>query len=114
MWLAGGTTRVLGFESRVPSCSAKQRSRLREARYRGRRKVAAQHESPESRVYGRSTETRQTTSPPSSLTRSDPSFATVTPTGRPQTPSAEATKPVRKSSYSPVGAPSLIGSRAPL
>jgi len=35
------------------------------------------------------------------------SWATATSTGRPQTPASSATKPSKKSSYSPVGSPSL-------
>ena len=40
---------------------------------------------------------------PSSETKSAPSFATETPTGRPHTSPSGVTKPVRKSTYSPVG-----------
>jgi len=46
--------------------------------------------------------TRQIDSLPSSLTSSAPSFPTATPTGRPHTSPFGVTKPVRKSSYSPV------------
>ena len=42
---------------------------------------------------------------PSSVNSRAPSCATVTPTGRPQTLRSSATKPVTKSSYSPVGTP---------
>src|SRR5882762_8885757 len=49
--------------------------------------------------------TRQIVPLPSSVTNSEPSFATATPTGRPQTWESETTKPVMKSSYSPVGLP---------
>ena len=44
---------------------------------------------------------RQMVLPPSSLTSRAPSFATVIPTGRPQTFPSGVTKPVTKSSYSP-------------
>jgi hypothetical protein len=47
-------------------------------------------------------DTRHTVFEPSSLTKSAPSLATVTPTGRPQTSPSGLTNPVRKSSYSPV------------
>ncbi len=50
--------------------------------------------------------TRQIVPLPSSLTRSAPSCATATLTGRPQTRSSSTTKPVRKSSYAPSGTPS--------
>ena len=51
--------------------------------------------------------TRQIVPLPSSDTSSAPSRATATPTGRPQTSESLTTKPVTKSSYSPVGTPSL-------
>jgi hypothetical protein len=41
----------------------------------------------------------------SSVTINEPSCATATPTGRPQTLCSSITKPVIKSSYSPVGMP---------
>src|ERR1700691_1529942 len=44
---------------------------------------------------------------PSSVTRSEPSGATVTPTGLPQTCPLSTTKPVMKSSYAPVARPDL-------
>src|SRR4030081_2132541 len=50
-------------------------------------------------------ETRQSVPFASSVTNSEPSFATATPNGRPQTSVLEITKPVMKSSYSPVGLP---------
>lgn len=59
-----------------------------------------------SRFYGAM---RQIVFDPSSLTRSAPSRATVTPTGRPQTSPFSVTKPVRKSSYSPVARPFSTG-----
>ncbi len=40
-----------------------------------------------------------------------PSFASVTPTGRPHTSPSPVVKPVRKSSYSPVAWPSFMGRR---
>jgi hypothetical protein len=49
--------------------------------------------------------TRHTVPLPSSVTRRAPSCATATPTGRPQTRLSSITKPVRKSSYSPVATP---------
>jgi hypothetical protein len=49
--------------------------------------------------------TRQIEPDASSLTSSDPSAATVTPTGRPQTSPLSSTNPVRKSSYSPLACP---------
>ena len=58
--------------------------------------------------------TRQMVPLPSSLTISEPSLATAIPTGRPQTSSSDTTKPVMKSSYSPVGLPSLNDSRTTL
>src|SRR5262249_49401296 len=48
---------------------------------------------------------------PSSLTRRAPSCATATPTGRAQTEESFTTKPVMKSSYSPVGIPSFRRAR---
>jgi hypothetical protein len=48
---------------------------------------------------------------PSSVTNSEPSGATATPTGLPQTCPSFVTKPVRKSSYSPVALPSFMGMR---
>jgi hypothetical protein len=48
---------------------------------------------------------------PSSVTNNEPSFPTATPTGLPQTCPSLVTKPVRKSSYSPVALPSFIGMR---
>ena len=47
----------------------------------------------------------------SSDTSKAPSLATATPTGLPQTSESLITKPVAKSSYSPVGAPSRTGTR---
>ena len=58
--------------------------------------------------------TRQTVPEPSSVTINDPSLATATPTGRPQTLPSLVTKPTRKSSYSPVALPSFIGTRMTL
>src|SRR5262249_44273738 len=60
------------------------------------------------------TETRYTTPAPSSLTRSEPSFATATPTGRPFTlwPPASGTNPSKNVSGSPVALPSLNGTNA--
>jgi monoamine oxidase len=55
--------------------------------------------------------TRQMVPLPSSVTKSEPSLATATPTGRPQTSLSEMTKPVMKSSYSPVGLPLSSKSR---
>src|ERR1700678_4431573 len=46
--------------------------------------------------------TRQIEFEPSSETSNDPSLATTIPTGRPHTLPSGSTKPVRKSSYSPV------------
>src|ERR1051326_1075308 len=54
-------------------------------------------------------DTRQMVPLPSSVTSSDPSFATATPTGRPHTCFSDTTKPVMKSSYSPVGLPLANG-----
>ena len=54
-------------------------------------------------IHWRRYETRQIEPLPSSLTMSEPSCATATPTGRPQTSLSLITKPVKKSSYSPVG-----------
>lgn len=54
-------------------------------------------------------DTRQTTLPPSSVTNSAPLRPTATPTGRPQTLPSGVTKPVMKSTYSPVARPSCIG-----
>src|SRR5262249_3073011 len=51
---------------------------------------------------------------PSSVTINEPSLATATPTGRPQTSPSGVTKPTRKSSYSPVAFPSFIGTRITL
>ncbi len=48
---------------------------------------------------------------PSSETKRLPSLACATPTGRPQTVPSGKTKPVRKSSYSPVAWPFFMGSR---
>ena len=48
---------------------------------------------------------RQTVPDPSSVTNIEPSFATVTPTGRPHTCPSSVTKPVMKSSYSPFDLP---------
>src|ERR1700724_836205 len=50
---------------------------------------------------------RQTDFEPSSVTSSEPSRATVTPTGRPQTCPLSTTNPVMKSSYSPFACPDL-------
>ena len=58
--------------------------------------------------------TRQIVPEPSSVTIKAPSFAVVTPTGRPQTSPDSVTKPTRKSSYSPVALPSFIGTRMTL
>jgi len=55
--------------------------------------------------------TRQIERDPSSETKREPSFASATPTGRPQTVPLGRTKPVRKSSYSPVAWPSFMGRR---
>jgi hypothetical protein len=49
--------------------------------------------------------TRQMVFDPSSVTSSDPSGATVIPTGRPQTLPLGSTNPVTKSSYSPLAWP---------
>ena len=49
--------------------------------------------------------TRQMLFDPSSVTSSEPSGATVIPTGRPQTLPSTVTKPVTKSSYSPLAWP---------
>jgi len=54
-------------------------------------------------IHWRRYETRQIEPLPSSLTMSEPSCATATPTGRPQTSLSLIIKPVKKSSYSPVG-----------
>src|SRR3954454_1159989 len=51
---------------------------------------------------------RQIVPLPSSEIKSAPSLATAIPTGRPQTSVSLTTKPVTKSSYSPVGLPSFI------
>ena len=48
---------------------------------------------------------RQIVFEPSSVTSSDPSGATVIPTGRPQTFPSGVTNPVTKSSYSPLAWP---------
>jgi hypothetical protein len=48
---------------------------------------------------------RQIEFEPSSVTSNEPSRAMATPAGRPQTCSLSTTKPVRKSSYSPVARP---------
>jgi len=56
---------------------------------------------------------RQIVPLPSSLTSNDPSWATAIPTGRAHTAWSEATKPVRKSSYSPFGLPLAKRSRIP-
>src|SRR5262249_25688650 len=58
--------------------------------------------------------TRQIAFDPSSLPSSEPSDASVTPTGRPHTFASSTTKPVTKSSYSPVGLPSVSGTRITL
>ena len=58
--------------------------------------------------------TRQTAPEPSSVTINDPSLATATPAGRPQTLPSLVTKPTRKSSNSPVALPSFIGTRMTL
>src|ERR1041385_9217271 len=58
--------------------------------------------------------TRHTVPLPSSVTNNAPSCATVTPTGRPQTFLLSTTKPVRKSSYCPVGTPSFSSTRMTL
>ncbi len=50
----------------------------------------------------------------SSLTSSAPSRVTATPAGRAQTVSLSSTKPVTKSSYSPVGLPSFMRTRITL
>ena len=50
----------------------------------------------------------------SSLTSSAPSRATATPTGRPHTVVLSITKPVMKSSYSPVGLPPFMRTRITL
>src|SRR5712671_135812 len=55
-------------------------------------------------------ETRQIVPLPSSVTKSEPSLATATPTGRPQTSLSESTSPVMKSSYSPVALPAASNS----
>jgi uncharacterized protein YecE (DUF72 family) len=56
--------------------------------------------------------TRQTQPPSSSLTSSEPSAATATPTGRPHTSPPGVTKPVRKSSYVPrARPPASMGTR---
>ena len=49
--------------------------------------------------------TRQTLLEASSVNTSEPSLATVTPTGRPHTLASSTTNPVTKSSYSPVAFP---------
>ena len=59
-------------------------------------------------------DTRQIEPLPSSLTSSEPSCVTATPTGRPQTLLSSPTKPTRKSSYAPVGLPSFITRRTTL
>src|SRR5215468_11112591 len=59
-------------------------------------------------------EMRQIVPLASSDTRRAPSLATATPTGRPHTVVSLTTKPVAKSSYSPVGAPSLVITRITL
>ena len=56
-------------------------------------------------------EIRQIRFAPSSVTRNAPSFATVTPTGRPHTFPSGVTKPVMKSSYKPAGVPLWMGTR---
>ena len=53
--------------------------------------------------------TRQTEREPSSVTKSEPSLPTATPTGRPQTCPSFVVKPVRKSSYSPLAWPLTVG-----
>lgn len=58
--------------------------------------------------------TRHTVPDPSSVTIREPSRATATPTGRPQTFPSRVTKPTRKSSYSPVAFPSFSGMRITL
>ena len=55
--------------------------------------------------------TRQRVPLPSSENRSEPSFAIAMPTGRPQAEASSTTKPTTKSSYSPVGTPSLTIAR---
>ena len=50
----------------------------------------------------------------SSLTSSAPSRVTATPAGRPQTVVLSITKPVMKSSYSPVGRPPFMRTRITL
>src|ERR1700680_673595 len=50
---------------------------------------------------------RQMDCDPSSVTSSEPSGATVTPTGLPQTCPLSTAKPVMKSSYAPVARPDL-------
>src|SRR5689334_13896868 len=57
---------------------------------------------------------RQIVPLPSSVISKAPSCATVTPTGRPQTLRSLVTKPVRKSSYRPVGTPLFNGIRTSL
>src|SRR5688572_3384599 len=58
--------------------------------------------------------TRQIVFDPSSLTSSEPSCATSTPTGRPHTSPAGVTNPVMKSSNSPLGTPFFCGTRMTL
>src|SRR5712692_3251852 len=58
--------------------------------------------------------TRQILFEPSSLKTSEPSLATVTPTGRPHTLASSTTKPVTKSWYSPVAFPSGVEIRTTL
>src|ERR1051325_7721765 len=53
--------------------------------------------------------TLHTRFPPSSVTMSEPWPSTVTPTGLPQTSPDSVTKPVRKSSYSPLARPFRTG-----
>ena len=55
--------------------------------------------------------TRQIVPLPSSENNSEPSLAVATPTGRPHTDASSMTKPVTKSSYSPVGTPSFTIAR---
>ena len=58
--------------------------------------------------------TRKTVPFASSLTRSAPSRVTATPPGLPHALSLSTTKPVMKSSYSPVGLPSFMRTRITL
>src|SRR5687768_5896879 len=52
---------------------------------------------------------RYTRFAPSSLSSREPSFSTVSATGRPQGLPSSAMNPVRKSMYSPVGSPFTMG-----